>query len=797
MKTPFKWLKDYVNIEIPPEEFRDKMVMSGNAVEGMENQGEGIRNVVAGKIIKLAKHPDADKLQICQVDVGAETVQIVTGADNVFEGALVPVALHDSLLPTGQHIKKGKLRGVESFGMLCSGEELKLTEGDYEGAGIHGILIIKEDFQPGTDIREVFSLNDTIFEFEVGANRPDCLSILGLAREAAAVCDTKLTPPDTSYAEDGGTIADFVAVTVEDTKLCPRYMARAIRNVKIAPSPKWMKERLRAAGVRPINNIVDITNFVMLEMGQPMHAFDLKDIQGQKIIVRRAKPKEKMKTLDGKERELTENMLMICDRERVIGIAGIMGGENSEIKEDTQTVIFEAAKFTYGNIRQSSRALGLSTESSMRFSKGVDTGSVAAAMDRALHLVQQLGAGEIVGGGIDILSEDISPRRIETEAAKINALLGTDIPAQEMADILNRLHIETKLAGDTLVCDVPGYRGDIEGRAHLAEEVARIYGYDRIPVKKMQGEIIRGRMSAEQALRDRLKVMLSKGGFFECVTYSFGSQSALDKLNIPQGDPLRNTIRLLNPLGDDKSVMRTTPAADMLTVVSTNLSKKVKDIRLFEAGKVYIPKVLPLNELPDEKPYLCMALCGKDEDFYTMKGAVENILWQLNAGEASFEEGGPCYLHPGRKAKVFAGGTELGCIGEVHPEVAANFDIGERVVLAELYIRELLSVADDERKYQALPRFPGMERDLAFIVDKDVTAGSLQALIRKEGGRHLESVALFDVFADDKLGRGKKSMAYSMVFRAGDRTLTDEETAKAVAKIVDAAGKEFGAELRR
>ena len=395
------------------------------------------------------------------------------------------------------------------------------------------------------------------------------------------------------------------------------------------------------------------------------------------------------------------------------------------------------------------------------------------------------------------MNEDLSPRKIETTAAKINTLLGTDIPAQQMADILNRLNIATKLNDGKLSCIVPGYRGDIEGRADLAEEVARIYGYDHIPVKKMKGDIIRGKMSAEQQLRDRLKIMLSKSGFFECVTYSFGAQSAFDKLGIPQGDVLRNTIKLINPLGDDKSVMRTTPAADMLTVVSTNLNKKVKDIRLFEIGKVYLPKSLPLADLPDEKPYLCIALCGKSEDFYTLKGVVENLLWQLNIKNAAFEEGGPVYLHPGRKAKILAGGVELGCIGEVHPDVAAHFDIGERIYMAELYIRELLGVSDDERKYKALPRYPGMERDLAFIVDKGVTAGSLKELIRKEGGKYLESVELFDTYADDKLGKDKKSMAYTMMFRAEDRTLTDEETAKAIGRIVDAANRSYGAELRR
>lgn len=797
MITPFRWIKDYADITITPKEFRDKMVMAGNAVESMIEQGADIENVVAGKIIKIEKHPDADKLFICFVDIGNETVQIITGADNVFEGAIVPVALHGSSLPNGVKIKKGKLRGMESFGMLCSGEELSLTEGDYEGAGVHGILIIKENVKPGTDIKEIFGLNDTIFEFEVGANRPDCLSVIGIAREAAAICETPLKITEPSFTEKGGNIKDYVDVKIDDIKLCPRYIARAVHNVKIAPSPNWMKQRLRAAGIRPINNIVDITNFVMLETGQPMHAFDLKDITGKRIIVRRAKKNEKMMTLDGKERDLTESMLLICDEERPIGIAGIMGGENSGIKDDTATVIFEAAKFTYANIRQTSRALGLFTESAMRFSKGVDAGNTATAMDRALNLVEKLGAGEVVGGKIDILNEDLALRQITTTASRINALLGTQIPIEEMQSILKRLQIKTEAKGDTLHCIIPGYRGDIDGNADLAEEIARIYGYDNIPVKKMRGDIIRGKLTPEQTLRDRLKMMLSKAGFFECVTYSFGSEAALDKLNIPKGDALRNTIKLLNPLGDDKSAMRTTPAADMLTVVSTNLNKKNKELRLFEIGNVYIPKSLPLKELPEERPYLCIAVCGADEDFYSLKGVIENILWHLNVNDMEFGAGGPVYFHPGRKAVILVKDLEIGVMGEIHPEVTANFDITERVYMAEIYIRPLLHNIDETRKYKVLPRFPGMERDLAFIVDKDIEAGSLQKLIQKEGGKSLESVALFDAYADEKLGKDKKSLAFTLVFRAEDRTLTDSETTKAIERIVNAAQREFGAALRK
>jgi phenylalanyl-tRNA synthetase beta chain len=796
MLTPYKWIRDYVDIDMPAKDFRAKMVDAGNAVESMTEQGADVLNVVVGRVEKIVKHPDADKLFVCDVNVGNETIQIVTGADNVFEGALVPVALDGSSLPNGMKIKKGKLRGVESLGMLCSGEELKLSEADYEGAGIHGILILKGEYAPGTDIRKVFGWDDTIFEFEVGANRPDCLSVLGIAREAAAVFAKKLTLPDTSYKEAGGNISDYVSVEVKDEKLCPRYIARAVRNVKIGPSPKWMQERLKAAGVRPISNIVDITNFVMLETGQPMHAFDLNDIKGRRIIVRRALKGEKMTTLDGKERELTESMLMICDSERTIGIAGIMGGENSEIKDTTATVIFEAAKFTYGNIRQSSRALGLFTESAMRFSKGVDAANTKTAMDRALNLVEQLGAGEIVAGEIDVLSEDLGERTIQADAGKINALLGTEIPIGEMADILNRLHIKTEHDGSVLTCRIPRFRGDIDGRADIAEEIARLYGYGNIPIKKIRGDITRGRVSPGEAMRDRVKTLLSNAGLFECVTYSFGSQSVFDRLLIPEGDPARSTIRLKNPLGDDKSVMRTLAAGDMLTVVSTNLSKKVGHIRLFEAGKVYIPKALPLTDLPEEKPYVCIALSGADEDFYTLKGVVENLLWRLNAKNVAFEAGGRPYYHPGRKAKISADGVLLGEMGEIHPDAAANFDISGRVYMAEIMLEPLREVTDDTRKYKALPRFPEMERDLAFVVDKSVAAGELQKIIERKGGQYLESVALFDVYTGEKLGADKKSLAYSLTFRAEDRTLNDAEANAAVERIVNAARNTFGAELR-
>ena len=791
MIAPYKWLCDYVDIDAAPENLAQKLIMTGSAVDGCKELGAGLNNVIIGRIETIKKHPDADKLHVCEVNVGTETLQIVCGARNIFEGALVPVAMIGASLPNGITIAKSKLRGVFSFGMLCSGQELGLNAGDYPGAEVDGIMIIKGEVALGTQLRELLGLNDTVLEIEVGANRPDCLSIIGVARECAASLGKSVTMPDLSYTEAGGSIGDYVKVEVKDTDLCPRYIARAVKNVKIGPSPKWLQDRLTTAGVRSINNMVDITNFVMLETGQPMHAFDYKDIRGGQIVVRRAGNGESITTLDGKERALSDDMLMICDAQGPIGIAGVMGGENSEIKADTTTVIFESAKFMHSNVRRTARSLGLQTESAMRFSKGIDAAGCKTAMDRALNLVQQLGCGEIVSGEIDILSTDLSPRQVVVGADKINTKLGTDIAPQTMAALLNRVFIPTKLEGQALVCDIPSFRGDVSIGEDIAEEVARMYGYDTIPLTEMVGEVTRGIFSEEERAIDKARVMLRGLGCYESVTYSFGSMSDIEKLGVKE---LKNAVKILNPLGDDQAYMRTSPLPDMLKVVANNINKKVPDIRLFESGRIYCPSGNE-KELPDERKYICIALSG-DEDFFSLKGVVENLLDTFGIKNLRYMSEAADYYHPGRKASVYAGGSKLGEFGEVYPDVAAAFGISKRVYIAEIWLKSLCEATDEVVKYEPLPKYPAVERDIALIVNADVTSGSLLECIRKNAGESFESASLFDIYTGEKLGEGKKSLAYNIVFRAKERTLMDEEVNAARDAVVAAAVREFGAKLR-
>ncbi len=793
MIAPYRWLRDYVDMDTAPDELAKKLIMTGCQVEGYKELGSDIKDVVAGRIITISKHPDADKLSVCSVDVGdEEPLQIVCGAGNIFEGALVPVAKIGACLPGGICINKSKLRGIFSCGMLCSGRELGLSASDYPGAGVDGIMILKEGYALGAELREILGLTDTVFEIEVGANRPDCLSVIGIARECAATLDTGVKMPDIAYSENGGSIFEYVKVKVEDPDLCERYVARAVRNVKIGPSPKWLSDRLISAGIRSINNIVDITNFVMLETGQPMHAFDHKDIRGGEIIVRRAIDGENITTLDGKERELTGDMLLICDAEGPIGIAGVMGGENSEVKDDTATVIFEAAKFAQGNVRRTSRALGLSTESGMRFSKGVDTAGCKAAMDRALHLVEQLATGEVVSGEIDVLSVDILPREITVSAEKINSKLGTSLEAGKMAGFLKRVFIDTRVNGSELVCNIPGFRGDISCGDDIAEEVGRMYGYDNIPLIKMAGEVRRGLIPAQEKCTDKVKALLTGLGYCECVTYSFASISDLDKLNIPKGDNLRDMVKIMNPLGDEQSYMRTTPIPAMLKAVETNLNQKAKDLRLFETGRTYMRD--EKDVLPDEEQYVCIAVCG--DEFLQLKGTVENLLEAFGIKKAKFAAEGAAYFHPGRKAAVYSGSVKLGEMGEIHPDVADAFGIEKRVCIAKLDIENINAVSGETVKFEALPKFPAVERDIALIVDAGVPAGALLECIESRAGEYFESASLFDVYTGGQLGEGKKSLAFTIVFRAKDRTLLDEEANEARDAVAAAAAKKLGAKIR-
>lgn len=783
MKISLSWLKYYVDIDVPVEELCDRMVMAGFEVESIEDLSATMSNVVAGRIVKLEKHPDADKLQICQIDVGnGEPVQIVTGADNVFEGAMVPAALHDSRLPNGAHIKKGKLRGVPSNGMLCSGEELCLKESDYPGAEVYGILILHEDTPVGSDMRQVLHLDDIVIDFKITANRPDCQSVLGVAREVAVVLKKPFHPPVPAYKTIGGDIHDHMRVQVEDYDLCPRYYGRVVKNLRIASSPDWMKQCLKAAGMRPINNIVDITNFVMLETGQPMHAFDMRDIAGSQIIVRHATEGEKITTLDGKEHTLTGEMLVIADAEAPSCLAGIMGGLNSEIKEDTTDLFLECAKFRRDSVRRTARSLGMRTESSARFEKGVDIIQVEYAMERALQLIADLDCGDILDGHIDCHESLPEKRVLQVTADSINGLLGLTIPAKTMEEILNSLCITTELRDNTLICTVPSFRDDVEGRADLAEEVMRIYGYDHIVGTPMNGRITRGRKLPERIGSDKVKDILTSQGMREITTYSFISGKAADLLSLPENDSRRQAVTLLNPLGEEYSTMRTQLATSMLTVMATNYSRKTPSVRLFEVSKIFLPKSMPVTEQPDEIPALSIGLYGETEDFFTLKGTVENLLDGFGLA-AEYVPSHEPYLHPGRQADILVNGEIIGTLGEVHPNTAARYDMDTRVYLAELRLPVLYGAMDQKVIFKPLPRFPAVERDLALLCDDTLPVAEIEKIIRAAGGKQLESVKLFDVYKGAQITAGKKSVAFSLMFRSSDGTLSDGDIDPALQKI--------------
>ncbi len=783
MKVSLNWLKRYVDIRVPLQELCDKMVMSGFEVDGIEDLSQTMDNVVAGRIVKLEKHPDADRLQVCQLDVGgAEPVQIVTGADNVFEGALVPVALHDSHLPNGVHIKKGKLRGVPSNGMLCSGEELCLKEADYPGAEVHGILILKDEAPVGTDMRQVLGLDDVIIDFSVTANRPDCQSVLGIAREVAVALKEPIRLPEPSFTPKGGDVREHIRVQVEDFDLCPRYYGRVVTNVRMGPSPEWMQRCLKSAGMRPISNIVDITNFVMLETGQPMHAFDLRDVRGGQIIVRRAREGERMTTLDGKPHTLTGEMLVIADAQEPSCIAGVMGGLDSEIKDDTTAIFFESAKFRRDSVRKTARALGMRTESSARFEKGVDIMNVEYAMNRALQLIEELDAGDIVDGIIDVNNGLPEERVLTVTAEGINALLGLEIPAGTMAEILNRLHIRTTLDGGVLTCTIPSFRDDIEGRADLAEEVMRVYGYGHIVGTPMRGEIVRGRKLPDRIAADRLKGRLTAQGLYEITTYSFISPKAADQLGLAPEDERRRQVPLLNPLGEEYSVMRTQLTSSMLTVLATNYSRKIPAARFFEVSKRFIADSLPVDKQPEELPALSIGLYGEGEDFFTLKGLVEEAFAAFGV-TPEYERSAEPYLHPGRQAAAKLDGEAVAVFGELHPDTAQRYGLGVRAYVAEVHLEKLYAVRQPVTYYQPLPRFPAVERDLALLCDEEMPVAEIEKTIRDHAGRYLESVTLFDVYQGAQIEAGKKSVAYALSFRSPQGTLTDAEIDGALQKI--------------
>ena len=785
MKLPISWLKDYTNVNVSPKEYCDKMTMSGSKVEGYEQKGENIDKVVVGKILEIDKHPDADKLKICKIDVGSEVLQIVTGAPNVSEGDVVPVALVGAKLPGG-NIKLSKLRGVESYGMLCSTEELEISD---EPAT--GVLILEDKYPLGMDIKEALELNDCVVEFEITSNRPDCMGVIGIARETAATLGEDFKIPEFKVTENNENINDYLKVNVLDSELCPRYIARVIKNVKIEPSPQWLQNRLSACGVRPINNIVDITNYIMLEYCQPMHAFDIRDLSGSEINVRRAKNNEGITTLDGIERKLDDSMLVICDGEKPVAVAGVMGGENSEIKDDTTTVVFESANFMGSSIRKTAQKLGLRTESSGRYEKGLPAVTTKEAVEKACALVCMLGAGEVVGGSIDVDNVKTVPTTLKLRADYINNFLGIDATEDEMKAILEKIGFT--VSGDMITA--PDFRVDIESEADVAEEIARFYGYDKIKATLLKGETTQGIKTDSQKAEDAVIKVCIANGFYETSTYSFIGPKLLDKINLPADSALRNCVNILNPLGEENSIMRTTVLPSMLQVLSYNYNRRVESPRFFEIGKIYIK-----NEdsalLPEEKNIVTLGAYG-DFDFYNLKGAVENILAEF--GITKFDvapiSDNPSY-HPGKTAGIYIGKMCIGCFGAVHPMVLKNYDMETEAFVAELDFNSLMKYSNNKKSYKGLPKFPSVDRDIAMLADKEILSGDIEKLIRKAGGSLLEKIKLFDVYEGKQVPEGKKSLAYTLTLRSDAGTLKEEEINSVVNKILTLLKDKLNVELR-
>ncbi|KGM99616.1 phenylalanyl-tRNA synthetase subunit beta [Clostridium botulinum] len=791
MLVPINWLKDYVDINISPQELGDALTLSGSKVEEVIVTGDVINKVVTGKIVKIEKHPDAEKLSICQVDINAEEpIQIVTAATNMKEQDIVPVALHGSTLADGTKIKKGKLRGVPSNGMFCSEEELGIA-GDEP---VVGLMIMPEETPLGKEVKEVINLAKASIDFEITSNRPDCLSIIGIARETAATLGIDYKKPNTEYTvENNENISNSLKVEVKD-ELCKRYMARGVKNVKIAPSPSWMQERLLDAGVKPINNIVDITNFVMIELGQPMHAFDRKQISSNTIVVERAKNGEKFITLDGEERELNEEILNIKDGDRTIALAGIMGGLNSEVKDDTTEIVFECANFDGTNIRISSKKLNLRTEASGKFEKDLDPNAVEIAMNRACHLIQELGAGEVMEGTVDIYPNKKETHIVEVDSNWINKFLGTDLSKEQMKDSLDRLELATEINEDTLVITVPTFRCDINIKEDVAEEIARIYGYNNIKTTTPSVETLKGGKNPKQLLQDKVVDTLIASGLNQSIAYSFVSPKVFDKILVSQDSDLRKVVTIRNPLGEDYSIMRTTSIPSMMESLARNYSRSNSEVRLFEIGKVYIPNE-DENELPEERNIISLGMYG-NVDYLDLKGVVENILDTLGITKVKFqrESENPSF-HPGKTAALYIKKDFIGVVGEVHPDVAENYEVDERCYVAELNMDVLFKYAQTEKKYLELPKFPAVTRDIAILVDRDILVQEIEDTIKNQGGKLLESVKLFDVYQGKQIPEDKKSIAYALVYR-GDRTLTDKDVNKVHDKIIRALEHKLGAELR-
>ena len=806
MNTSLNWIKAMVpGLDVTDQEFRDAMTLSGTKVENFTAFDKNLDKIVVGQIESVEKHPDADKLVICQVNVGSETVQIVTGAPNIpvgSSGQKVPVVLdggrvaggHDggALPEDGIKIKKGKLRGVESFGMMCAIEELGSSREFYPDAPENGIYILGDDAQVGEDAVHYLGLDDTVFEYEITNNRVDCYSIIGIAREAAATFRKPFTPPvvtETGNAED---INDYVKVDVEATDLCSRYTARLVKNIKLAPSPKWMQRRLASAGIRPINNIVDITNYVMEEYGQPMHAYDYDTLAGGKIVVRRAKDGEKFMTLDGQERTLDSDMLMICDGEKAVGLAGIMGGENSKITDDVKTMLFEAATFDGTNIRKATKRLGLRTDASGKFEKGLDPENALAAMNRACQLIEELGAGEIVGGVVDVYPNKKERVRVPFEPERINALLGTNVSVEEMLGYFKMLELDYDEAKQELI--IPTFRQDLLRTADIAEEVARFFGYANIPTTLPHGASTMGKISFKQRVEDVAGEIAQFCGFSQAMTYSFESPKVFDKLKLAADAEERKTVVISNPLGEDFSIMRTLPLNGMLNSLAINYNRRNKDVKLYELAKVYVP--VEGEDLPDERVQFTLGFYG-DGDFFTMKGVVEEFLEKIgmSARPEYDPEAGKTFLHPGRQAEIFYKDTVIGYLGEVHPDVADTYGLGERTYIAVLDLPEILPFASFDRKYEGIAKFPAVTRDISMVMPKTVLVGEVEKIIEKRGGKLLEKYNLFDIYEGAQIKEGFKSVAYTISFRAKDRTLEDKDIQPIMEKILgDLSG--MGIELR-
>ncbi len=796
VNVPMSWMKEYAPVTCDIQTFIDGMTLSGSKVEAVEILGEQISNVVVGKILSIERHPDADKLVITQVDIGKEEpIQIVTGADNISVGDYIPTALHGATLPGGVKIKTGKLRGIESQGMMCSVQEMGFEPADFPEAPAHGIYIFPEAQSVGIDAKPLFGLDDAVVEYEITSNRPDCFSVLGIAREAAATFDVPFGYPEIHVQETGEKVEEFISVEIQNPKLCPRYAARIVKNVKIEPSPKWMRQRLLAVGIRPINNIVDITNYVMVEMGQPMHAFDITTVEEGKIIVRNAEEGESFITLDKVKRKLDASMMVIADGKKALAVAGVMGGENSMITETANTILFESANFHGANVRVTAKKLGLRTDASSKFEKGLDPNQVVDALNRAVQLVVELGAGEVVGGIVDCYPNKREPQKISYAPERVNNLLGTTISEKEMVALLEKLEIKVDTASKTAT--IPTFRPDVEREADLAEEVARLYGYDKIVPTLAVGTPTVGKKNDKQMMEDRIKEIMTAQGLSEAMTYSFESLKVFDKLMIPKDHALRDAIIIANPLGEDFSVMRTTTLGGMLQSLSTNYNRRNEEAGLFELAPIYLPKELPLVDLPDERMQLTVGMYGKI-DYYDLKGIMEELF--DGAGIASkieyHKKTDLPWMHPGRCAAVTINGQYMGYLGELHPQVADHYDIGTKVYMAVLDLPVLIEASTMDRIYKPLPKYPAVSRDIAMLVKDEVLVKEIESIIKQRGGKILESFTLFDVYKGKQIEEGYKSVAYAITFRAEDRTLTDEDVNTTMKKILNGLEREVGAQLR-